>query len=87
MHLTRLQNYMVSFRMKLALLMACFLLGTSYIYGIEYYETALSALFDYSLIEGGTFRQYNVPCSVCMSQGRANQVPSISTKIPKFSEE
>ena len=63
--------------MKLASLLACFLPGNSYIYGIEYYETALSGLFDYSLIEGGTFYQYNVPCSVCMSQGRSNQVTSI----------
>ena len=68
---------MLSFGMKLASLLVCFLPGHSLIYGIEYHETDNPNFFDYSLIEGGTFLRFNVPCSVCMSQGRSNQVTSV----------
>ena len=77
MEVTRLHNYLLNFRKKLVLLLVYFLPAFSNLYGIEYYETGNPNFFDYSLIEGRTFYQYNVPCSVCMSQGRSNQVTSI----------
>ncbi|CAK8689942.1 unnamed protein product [Clavelina lepadiformis] len=48
--------------------------GGSHTYGLEYQDSWISSLMDFSLIETHSTYQHSVPCAVCLAERRTTQL-------------
>ncbi|CAK8685699.1 unnamed protein product [Clavelina lepadiformis] len=48
--------------------------GSSHIYGLEYQDSWISSLMDFSLIVTHSTYQHSVPCAVCLAERRTTQL-------------